>query len=118
MARDTSTRAKRTSDRLRSVGAAVSNLWQWAKANGYRYFDFYGFDTRNAKALLEGRPIADADWCKVSFYKHGFGGRIVLHPEHYYVFANPLLHAMARAFAGCRFVNRIARRLYGKSMGD
>jgi lipid II:glycine glycyltransferase (peptidoglycan interpeptide bridge formation enzyme) len=64
---------------------------RWAKANGYRFFDLVGFDTRNAQALIEGRAVADADRCGMSAYKLGFGGQIERLSPGYCCFRNPLV---------------------------
>ncbi len=64
---------------------------KWARAGGYRFFDFSGFDTRYARALVEQRTLAAGEVCKISFFKQGFGGRILpLHPSYCY-FPNPFL---------------------------
>jgi lipid II:glycine glycyltransferase (peptidoglycan interpeptide bridge formation enzyme) len=64
---------------------------KWARAGGDRYFDFSGFDTKYARALAEQRTLDAAEICKISFFKQGFGGRILpLFPGYCY-FPNPLL---------------------------
>jgi lipid II:glycine glycyltransferase (peptidoglycan interpeptide bridge formation enzyme) len=70
---------------------------KWAKKNGYRFFDFVGFDTKYAKALIDNKPIPQDEICKMSFFKQGFGGEVLpLHP-HYCLFFNPLLRFMCKA---------------------
>ena len=64
---------------------------KWARAGGYRFFDFSGFDTRYARALVERRTLAVGEICKISFFKQGFGGRILPLQPSYCYFPNPFL---------------------------
>ncbi len=54
----------------------------WAKAHGYRYYDFEGIDPEAAGAILQREPLPDslnqvADRM-VTGYKLGFGGQVTL----------------------------------------
>ena len=69
---------------------------KWAKANGFRTFDFMGFNTRNARAILEGRAIPEDERCGMSDFKLGFGGRIMLFPPGYCYFSNPMVRLLYR----------------------
>jgi lipid II:glycine glycyltransferase (peptidoglycan interpeptide bridge formation enzyme) len=64
---------------------------KWAKANGFRFFDFAGFDTANARAIIEGRTIPESERCGMSDFKLGFGGRVMLFPPAYCYFGNPVI---------------------------
>ena len=69
---------------------------KWAKANGCRYFDFVGFDTKNAHAILEGRHIPESERCGMSDFKLGFGGRVMLFPPGYCYFGSPMARFLYR----------------------
>jgi lipid II:glycine glycyltransferase (peptidoglycan interpeptide bridge formation enzyme) len=56
---------------------------RWAKAHGYRRFDFEGLEPNVARAILDGQPLAAAMEHSPSFFKIGFGGQIVLCPPAY-----------------------------------
>jgi lipid II:glycine glycyltransferase (peptidoglycan interpeptide bridge formation enzyme) len=67
----------------------------WAKARGYRYYDFEGIDPKAARAVLRGEPVPDsltqtADRT-VTRYKLGFGGQVTLLPGAYEYVYNPFL---------------------------
>jgi len=65
---------------------------QWAKAQGYRWYDFMGIDQAIARAILNDQPIPDlADQEGYSFFKLGFGGQVRLSPGPYDYVRNPLL---------------------------
>lgn len=87
---------------------------KWAKASGYEFFDFVGFDTRYAEALVRGRALPEAEICRASFFKQGFGGQVErLNPKYCY-FSNPLIRFVFAKF-GAGIVNtqlfmRIASR--------
>lgn len=74
-----------------------------AKADGYRYFDFVGFDTKYAEAIVHGRTVPPTELCRASYFKQGFGGSVsVLFPKFCY-FPNPLLRFLFNR-VGVRFV--------------
>jgi lipid II:glycine glycyltransferase (peptidoglycan interpeptide bridge formation enzyme) len=85
----------------RCPGAHPNELvyWEaikWAKANGCRFFDIVGFDTGNARAILEGRAIPEGERCGMSDFKLGFGGRVMLLPPGYCYFSNPIVRLLYR----------------------
>lgn len=67
----------------------------WAKAHGYRRYDFEGIDQRAARAILRGEPLPDSltpDTDRmVTRYKLGFGGRVALLPGACDYIYNPIL---------------------------
>ncbi len=70
-------------------------VMQWAKAQGYRYYDFEGIDPKAARAVLQGEPLPDsrlqvADRM-VTRYKLGFGGQVTLLPGAYDYIYHPFL---------------------------
>jgi lipid II:glycine glycyltransferase (peptidoglycan interpeptide bridge formation enzyme) len=70
---------------------------KWAKANGCRFFDIVGFNTGNARAILEGRAIPEGERCSMSDFKLGFGGRVMLFPPSHCYFGNPMVRLCYRS---------------------
>ena len=63
---------------------------QWAKAAGYRYYNFEGIDPEAARAQLAGEPL-DGDLVNsVTRFKLGFGGEVRLLPGVYDYVYNPV----------------------------
>jgi lipid II:glycine glycyltransferase (peptidoglycan interpeptide bridge formation enzyme) len=63
---------------------------QYARDNGYKYFDFVEIDPKQARAVLDGmrpKPLS----ANATFFKLGFGGEIKVLPGAYCYFPNPLL---------------------------
>ncbi len=84
---------------------------KWAKANGCRIFDFAGFDTKNARAILEDRVIPKDELCGMSDFKLGFGGHVVMPPPSYCCFSNPVIHQLYRTIGGPLLDSKVLRRL-------
>jgi lipid II:glycine glycyltransferase (peptidoglycan interpeptide bridge formation enzyme) len=87
---------------------------KWAKANGCRYFDFAGFDTGNARAILEGRAIPEGERCGMSDFKLGFGGRVMLFPPSYCYFGNPMVRLLYRSIGAPLLDSKVLRRLLSR----
>lgn len=66
-------------------------LIQWAKAQGYRTYDFEGIEPACARAVLRGETIPESLSRTVTSFKLGFGGRVALFPGVYDYVYNPLL---------------------------
>lgn len=64
---------------------------EWAKSQGYRYYDFEGIDPDVAKKLIHSEPIPNSATQSVTRFKIGFGGKIMLLPETYSYIDSPLL---------------------------
>ena len=64
---------------------------QWAKSHGYPCFDFEGIDPTGARAVLRGEFLPESLHHSPDFFKHGFGGQVVLYPEAYDRVSNPML---------------------------
>lgn len=65
---------------------------QWAKEQGYRWYDFMGIDETVARALLQNQPVPDlAEIGGYTFFKLGFGGQVMLSPSPYDYVRHPLL---------------------------
>ena len=67
---------------------------QWAKEQGYRYYDFEGIGYETATAVLNGEPIPDEAMNTPARFKIGFGGEVKLLPRTYCVIPNPLCHGV------------------------
>lgn len=67
----------------------------WARQNGYRYYDFVGFDTKFAKALESGTHLAEGEICKISKFKQGFGGQVMTLSSHLCYFPMSSIRLMA-----------------------
>jgi len=70
---------------------------RWARAQGYRVFDFEGIDVEGAKAVLEGRPLPEALQETPTRFKLSFGGEVVLYPGPYDYIRHRLLRWMYNA---------------------
>jgi lipid II:glycine glycyltransferase (peptidoglycan interpeptide bridge formation enzyme) len=64
---------------------------QWAKGEGYRYYDFGGIPRALAKAVLAGESVRKQGKHSVGFYKLGFGGQVELFPQALGYVYNPVL---------------------------
>jgi lipid II:glycine glycyltransferase (peptidoglycan interpeptide bridge formation enzyme) len=64
---------------------------QWARDNGYHYYDLEGIDVRAARIALAGESQPDQLRRKHSFYKLGFGGEVVMFPGAHVRVPNPVL---------------------------
>lgn len=84
---------------------------RWARQNGYRYFDFVGFDTKYAKAIVEGRSLPADEACKISFFKQGFGGRVLTLQPHYCYFFNPVVRWIFASGGGDMLNHRLFKRM-------
>lgn len=72
-------------------------FWQgilWAKAHGYRWFDFGGIDTNVARAFLHGQRLPDHMRNTYTEYKLRYSNQIEFHPEVYEYICNPFLRRL------------------------
>jgi lipid II:glycine glycyltransferase (peptidoglycan interpeptide bridge formation enzyme) len=72
----------------------VALYWQviqWAKSHNYHYIDLGGIQITSAKKILQGEKLPDEAFDTFTFFKLGFGGKVVLYPETYDFVYNPLL---------------------------
>jgi len=63
---------------------------QWAKSQGYQYYDFEGIKSSAAKAILRKEPLPESQKQSVTSYKLGFGGQVSLFSGSYDYVYNPL----------------------------
>jgi lipid II:glycine glycyltransferase (peptidoglycan interpeptide bridge formation enzyme) len=63
----------------------------WAKAAGYRWYDFDGIKSEGARAILRGEPLPDELKRSVTSFKLGFGSQPLLLPITYDCAPSPLL---------------------------
>jgi lipid II:glycine glycyltransferase (peptidoglycan interpeptide bridge formation enzyme) len=92
------------------------SMIQYARNNGYRYFDFVEIDPVQAQAVLNGiRPEPSS--ANTTFFKLGFGGEIKVLPGAYCYFSNPLvrmaLRGWGRKFIDSRMLHRLTQ-IYSK----
>lgn len=64
---------------------------QWAKTHGYHCFDFEGIDREGAEEMVSGQPLPEELQRTPDFIKLGYGGKVALMPQSYYLVPNPLL---------------------------
>lgn len=64
---------------------------QWAKRQGYRYYDFEGILPDAAKAIQHEGSIPKAYLGTVTWFKVGFGGEVALYPGPFDYFNSPVL---------------------------
>ncbi len=88
---------------------------QWAKAQGYRYYDFEGIPVEAAQALLANQPLPQTLVQSATSYKLSFGGQPVLFPPALDRFSNPLLQwlyvRMTQRATLWPWLNELANRL-------
>jgi peptidoglycan pentaglycine glycine transferase (the first glycine) len=65
---------------------------QWAKAQGYQYYDFEGIHPAAAQALLADQPLPTTLAQSATSFKLSFGGQPVLFPPAVDRFFHPVLH--------------------------
>jgi len=70
---------------------------RWAKAQGYRTYDFEGIDPACARAVMRGEPIPESLSHTVTSFKLGFGGEVAFFPDAYDYVYNPFLRWMRRS---------------------
>jgi Uncharacterized protein involved in methicillin resistance len=63
---------------------------EWAKAHGFRHYDFEGIDVQAARAVLNGQPVPDDLKDTVTSFKLSFGGQVTLLPGVYDYVYNPV----------------------------
>lgn len=64
---------------------------QWAKSHGYRCFDFEGINREGAEIIVGGQPLPEKLQHSPDFIKLGYGGKVALMPQSYYLVPSPLL---------------------------
>ncbi len=75
---------------------------QWAKRNGYRFYDLEGIERHAAKTLLAGKGLPAECVGTAAAYKSRLGGNVHLSPAAYCYIANPVLRAVYNR-VGLRF---------------
>jgi lipid II:glycine glycyltransferase (peptidoglycan interpeptide bridge formation enzyme) len=103
----------------RQVQPTVACRWgaiRWAKAAGYRYYDFGGVDRGAAELMIAGETtLPEAFHRTPAAIKREFGGEPVLFPNASQLTFNPLVHALVRStyprLARYRSVDRLISRV-------
>ena len=80
---------------------------QWAKSQGYRYYDLGGIPRALAKAVLAGESVRNQGNYSVAFYKLGFGGQVELFPQALGYAYNPVLRRIWSAVS--KSTSRLSR---------
>ncbi len=88
---------------------------QWAKRQGYRYYDFEGINPDAARAMQQEGSLPKSFYGSLSWFKVGFGGELQFYPGAYDYLPDPLLRwGYANVFArvkGYPVVDRLVNRL-------
>jgi lipid II:glycine glycyltransferase (peptidoglycan interpeptide bridge formation enzyme) len=84
---------------------------QWAKSQGYRYYDFGGIYRPLAIDLLAGKTDYNPKEHGTSFYKLGYGGEVKLLPEASAYVHNRLLRRIASRVSNMAAVSRMLGKL-------
>jgi lipid II:glycine glycyltransferase (peptidoglycan interpeptide bridge formation enzyme) len=97
------------------------SIIKWAKENGFKFLDFVWVDDHDAKLLAQGEKRPEAFRDGTTFFKMGFGGRLVLIPGARSQFFHPVLRVFVGA-GGMRLLNsriaqQVLRRLWNRSTG-
>lgn len=97
------------------------SIIKWAKENGFKSFDFVWVDDHDAKLLKQGESRPEAFREGTTFFKTGFGGRLVMIPEARSRFFHPAFRwlsnpAMMRLIRS-RIPQRLIRRFWNHSSG-
>jgi lipid II:glycine glycyltransferase (peptidoglycan interpeptide bridge formation enzyme) len=72
---------------------------QWARDNGFRYFDFDGIQESVARATLAGERVPEAELEGNTAYKLAMGGEVAVYPSAYDRSFHPLLAWSTRVLA-------------------
>lgn len=75
---------------------------KWSKENGFRYFDFVQVDSTVTDHLLQGLPVTDELKSRrlygSTYYKLGFGGKVLKFSGPWFRFQNPLIRTFYNHF--------------------
>jgi peptidoglycan pentaglycine glycine transferase (the first glycine) len=85
---------------------------QWAKDNGYNFWDFSAVNPPSAAAIVSGRSLPDEVRTSTTFFKLGFGGEVVFLPETYELVLNPWFGSAYRAVAPLYRSEALRRQIY------
>ena len=74
-------------------------VMNWAKENGFAFYENVGLDFENAKKISMGHKLSDSEWDRTTFFKIGFGGKVTILPEPRAYFFNPILRGAIKVGA-------------------
>ena len=78
------------------------NTIQWAKENGFKYYDFVQVDYESAQVIQSGEPIPDSikqrELFGATYYKMQFGGFLKNYPDSYVYYPNKLKYFLVHIF--------------------
>lgn len=90
------------------------SIIRWGRENGFKSLDFVWVDEHDALLLAEGEKQPSAFHDGTTFFKAGFGGRLVLIPEARSQFFHPALRFFARAGGLHLMRSRISQNLLSR----
>ena len=87
---------------------------QWAKQQGYEFYDLEGINRADAEAIIQSEEIDYSSLDGPTQYKVRLGGNVTVLPTAFCFFTNPLLHLMYSRFgsslAKTQFIQKAAGR--------
>jgi lipid II:glycine glycyltransferase (peptidoglycan interpeptide bridge formation enzyme) len=83
----------------------------WAKQNGFRYLDLVGIESDFAAEIMQGHHPPNDPKYGASFFKLGFGGKIVLVPDAYCKIFNTFVNYAINIFGQTLFRTALSKRL-------
>jgi hypothetical protein len=88
------------SGEARQLQPNVACCWgaaQWAKEQGYRYFDFGGIRRQDAELMIRGEPLPETFQRSPGAFKREFGASAVLLPSASQFTFNPVARVLVRS---------------------
>ncbi len=76
--------------KLRPNEGLLWGVMQWAKEQGYRYYDLEGIERAAAESIMRDEDLPESIKATVTHFKLGFGGDVVLFPPSYTLVQNPI----------------------------
>lgn len=92
-------------------------FWQaiiWAKAHGFRYFDFEGVDQTGARTYLENGSLPAELKNSPDFFKLGYGGQVVLYPQAFERMSSHALNWLYKKLSPTVGGSSVASRLFDR----
>lgn len=105
---------------LRTPAAVRWSAISWAKANGYRYFDFGGLSEPATRKLLSGEPVDPAELPGPDQFKVSFGGEAFRYPRPVELIGPRLLrlgYDLSRQVPGAHRVQELLRTAFRGGSG-
>jgi lipid II:glycine glycyltransferase (peptidoglycan interpeptide bridge formation enzyme) len=97
-------------DKLRPNEALEWAVIEWARNQGYKYYDLEGIDLNGAKALTNEKPLPESLMYTPTFSKIGFGGEVHIFPKNYLYIDNSFYRSIFKLMDSNIFSRRIMER--------